>query len=257
MNDGSLSPSQSDLRDNSRPLDAHKWSEWPEVNQFIDEIYSSYFQKNEQTNIRKKHVKLLLLDLYVAWKEGWKYVGMSFDVNHYKPKSRYNGLNISKKVIEVAYRLEELDLIRIHSGFKNRDTGEGYVSRLERTANLISRFMDARFPEGAIRCDWDREPVILKDEEKNKSNSKLANLKLVNDKIYISKKKNLMDGGIYFVKKNYLKKLRYKMKSFENDFISKFIEMGKISGIKFDSKFIDIGTPKNLKYAKKKFLKLN
>ena len=172
MNDGSLSPSQSDLRDNSRPLDAHKWSEWPEVNQFIDEIYSSYFQKNEQTNIRKKHVKLLLLDLYVAWKEGWKYVGMSFDVNHYKPKSRYNGLNISKKVIEVAYRLEELDLIRIHSGFKNRDTGEGYVSRLERTANLISRFMDARFPEGAIRCDWDREPVILKDEEKNKSEYK-------------------------------------------------------------------------------------
>lgn len=99
--------------------------------------------------------------------------------------------------------------------------------------------------------------IALTNNKAYKSNSKLANLKLVNDKIYISKKKNLMNGGIYFVKKNYLKKLRYKMKSFENDFISKFIEMGKISGIKFDSKFIDIGTPKNLKYAKKKFLKLN
>ena len=33
--------------------------------------------------------------------------------------------------------------------------------------------------------------------------------------------------------------------------------LAKISGVKLSGKFIDIGTPKNLKYAKKKFLKLN
>jgi len=99
--------------------------------------------------------------------------------------------------------------------------------------------------------------IALTNNKTYKSNSKLANLNLANDKIYISKKKNLMNGGIYFVKKNYLKNLRYKMKSFEDDFISKLIDRGKISGVKLSGKFIDIGTPKNLKYAKKKFLKLN
>ena len=98
--------------------------------------------------------------------------------------------------------------------------------------------------------------IALTNNKYYKSNSKLANLELTNNKVYISQKKKLMNGGIYFVKKNYLKNLRYKMKSFENDFISKLIEKKKISGIKFNGKFIDIGTPKNLKYAKKKFAKL-
>lgn len=98
--------------------------------------------------------------------------------------------------------------------------------------------------------------VALANNKTYKSNSKLANLKVVNDKIYISQKKSLMNGGIYFIKKNYLKNLKYKMLSFENDFILNLINEKKISGIKFGSKFIDIGTPKNLNYAKKKFLKL-
>ena len=65
-----------------------------------------------------------------------------------------------------------------------------------------------------------------------------------------------MNGGIYFIKKNYLKNLKYKMKSFENDFILNLIKEKKVSGIKFDGKFIDIGTPRNLKFAKKILLNL-
>ena len=66
-----------------------------------------------------------------------------------------------------------------------------------------------------------------------------------------------MNGGIYFIKKNYLVNLKKEMKSFENDFLSKLIKKQLISGIKFNGKFIDIGTPKNLNFAKKNFLKLN
>ena len=51
------------------------------------------------------------------------------------------------------------------------------------------------------------------------SNSQLSNLGLRENKIYFSNKEKLMNGGIYFLKKNILSKLRKNMKSFENDFM--------------------------------------
>ena len=127
----SLYLSTYDLRDASRPIDVHRWSEWPEVNHFLNDIYSSIFNSttDQLSKIQKKHVKILLLDLYVAWRQGWNYVGMSFDVNRYKPKSRYNALHISKTLILVARKLEQAGLIIIHKGYHNHATGEGYVTR--------------------------------------------------------------------------------------------------------------------------------
>ena len=52
----------------SRPLDVHRWSEHPEVSGFVDYVYESFFLKIEgNENIQKKHLKVVLLDLYVAW----------------------------------------------------------------------------------------------------------------------------------------------------------------------------------------------
>lgn len=51
----------------SRPLDVHKWSEYPEVNEVVDHVFDllpSLFQNKSKA---KKHLKVLLLDLYVAW----------------------------------------------------------------------------------------------------------------------------------------------------------------------------------------------
>ena len=52
----------------SRPLDVHRWSEHPEVKIFVDTIYNNDFrQGNENQRIKKKHLKVVLLDLYLAW----------------------------------------------------------------------------------------------------------------------------------------------------------------------------------------------
>ena len=53
----------------SRPLDVHRWSEYEEVNVFVDEVYDDYLntQSKENVRIKKKHLKVVLLDLYVAW----------------------------------------------------------------------------------------------------------------------------------------------------------------------------------------------
>ena len=52
---------------NARPLDVHRWSEYPEVNDFVNEIYSTLKSIKGHQRTGKKLVKVLLLDLYVAW----------------------------------------------------------------------------------------------------------------------------------------------------------------------------------------------
>ena len=64
--------------DYSRPLDVHKWSDYPEVNAFVDALWKGFlstgFPESTSTGKRsksppKKQFKTLLLDLFVAWKE--------------------------------------------------------------------------------------------------------------------------------------------------------------------------------------------
>jgi hypothetical protein len=51
----------------SRPLDVHRWSDHPESNRFVNQIYDEWFAQ-DAPNITKKHLKVILLDIYVGWK---------------------------------------------------------------------------------------------------------------------------------------------------------------------------------------------
>ena len=52
----------------SRPLDVHRWSCYPETNTFVNSIYEQHFLTDKANKtIRKKLLKVVLLDLYVAW----------------------------------------------------------------------------------------------------------------------------------------------------------------------------------------------
>ena len=71
--------------DNSRLLDVHKWSEHPEVNKLVDLIYDEIGSASANVNIQKKHVKVILLDLYVCWQEDPdKFVAVRRGSNAYK-----------------------------------------------------------------------------------------------------------------------------------------------------------------------------
>ena len=48
-----------------RELDVHTWSDHSEVNIFIDQIHAEHFS-DPLSKIRKKHLKVVLLDLYVV-----------------------------------------------------------------------------------------------------------------------------------------------------------------------------------------------
>ena len=70
---------------NSRPLDVHRWSKHPEVNSLVDKIYSSLPPFIGNKKIRKGHLKVLLLDLYMAWSvDPDLKLAISRDNNNYK-----------------------------------------------------------------------------------------------------------------------------------------------------------------------------
>ena len=86
----------------SRPLDVHRWSDYSEVNDYVNEIYLILKSIKGHENTGKKLVKVLLLDLYVAWSADPDLMIMfSRNNNSYKAKSRYNELHVGKKVIDI------------------------------------------------------------------------------------------------------------------------------------------------------------
>ena len=54
--------------DHSRPIDVHRSSDHPEANQFVTTIYDDHFA-DWRPDITKRHIKVVLLDLYVAWSD--------------------------------------------------------------------------------------------------------------------------------------------------------------------------------------------
>ena len=103
--------------EHSRELDVHTWSDHSEVNTFIDQIHAEHFS-DPLSKIRKKHLKVVLLDLYVAWMgDPTLCLGVHLNEKRYRAKTRYNSLHISNTTIPIIKRLTELRLIHFHPGF--------------------------------------------------------------------------------------------------------------------------------------------
>ena len=124
----------------SRQLDVHRWSEYAEVYVFVDEVYDDYLntQSKENVRIKKKHLKVVLLDLYVAWLNDpelniavhMTQAAYSDGTVFNKGKSRYNELNIKVSTVEVVHRLRDAKLIGFQKGFEGSAEWQGYLSRI-------------------------------------------------------------------------------------------------------------------------------
>ena len=172
----------------SRVIDVHKTSEHPEVNVFVDKIFDEYIyfenMSTKSRNAYKKHLKLLLLDLYVAWcTDPSLYIGVHMSENSYSKGSysirRYNDLWIKgtlPRVIRILrevgmtpeeisncennHGLYETGLIGFRRGY---NTGRSVISRIWATNKLIEMFENARFGEFDIGYSENRETVLLND----------------------------------------------------------------------------------------------
>ena len=94
---------------NSEPLDVHTWSDHPEIKVLCDHLYDeaglSVLEPKGNRKPKgtvKESLRVLILDLYVKWlKEPSISIGFNKTKSSYKVGSRYNGLHIPEKVIEV------------------------------------------------------------------------------------------------------------------------------------------------------------
>ena len=153
---------------NARPLDVHRWSEYPEVNDFVGHVFTDLQSIDGNSRISKKLVKVILLDLYVAWCADPRLMLMfSRDNNAYKSKSRYNELHIGKTIIGIVDALIANRVIGQQLGFNDRVSGIGFQSRLWASNKLVNLFEKARFNQFYISHHEDWEPIVLRKESKD------------------------------------------------------------------------------------------
>lgn len=150
----------------SRRLDVHRWSDHTEVNEFVDQIFNDNFINGNQ-RIRRKHVKVVLLDLYIAWiTDPNLKISYSRNVNDYKAGSIYNELHISRTTIDVVDRLIELELINQKLGFIDHNSGVSRLSRIWPTDDLVEIFRNVHFHQFDILYSPDRLAIELRDDDK-------------------------------------------------------------------------------------------
>ena len=156
-------------RNHSRPFDVHTWSDHPEANNFVnpifDELYGDEVDELGEKSIqkRKKQLKTLLLDLYLAWRDDPTLsLGIARDANAFKAKSRYNELHISKLIREIIDKLIQSDFILQKTGSEI----SGFQTRLWATSKLIEQFKVVDIPYVSYDNHGDRECIILRDEKR-------------------------------------------------------------------------------------------
>jgi len=147
---------------NSRPLDVHRWSDYPEVNSFVDVIHAEHFSDIPHKKT-KTHLKVILLDLYLCWLEDEeKSLGVGMSNSFYDYRSRYNSLHLSNHTIHVVYRLEERGLIGLWKGSE----WSGKTTRIWASETLVKAFLDAALNEFMIHTHENKETIILRDTNK-------------------------------------------------------------------------------------------
>ena len=157
---------------NSEPLDVHTWSDHPEIKALCDQMYaeaglSTLEPKGNRKPKRtvRECLRVLILDLYVKWlKDPSISVGFSKTKRSYKVGSRYNGLYIPEKVIEVESLLVRAGYIEELKSFHNYDPkSRNYTTRIRHTKFLRELFGKLTIDLHDIETHANEECIILHD----------------------------------------------------------------------------------------------
>ena len=158
---------------NSEPLDVHTWSEHPEIKVLCDQLYDeARLSVLEPKGNRKpkrtvnESLRVLILDLYVKWlKDQSISIGFSKSMKDYKVGSRYNGLFIPRKIVEVEELLVRAGYIEELPHFHSRaGQGRSYTTRVRHTDVLTKLFSNLTIDLHDIDTHANEECIILHDK---------------------------------------------------------------------------------------------
>ena len=127
-------PDQLDF-DFSRPIDIQR-----NINlDLINSCISNFFDKSHD-KIFLKHLRILILELYICWKEsGNQFLSVSMSKRGYKSKSRYNPNGISSYLIKIINFLKVNNLIEFYPGFYDPKTKKSRLTRI-RPSKLLGNY---------------------------------------------------------------------------------------------------------------------
>ncbi|MBW8639171.1 hypothetical protein K1W69_18390 [Hoeflea sp. WL0058] len=166
----------------SRPLDVHRWSDYPELNDCLTDLVQQIdalkprqrARKVESAKRLRNAVRSLVLDLYVAWKTDPQLeVGVPLSNRAFVQGSRYRALFLKYKGFVTAYHgLHELGYIEeVRPGFNDTRTGKSFVTRARATPKLIETLSDnallrlTKIHRGS--GEYAAETIILRDHDKH------------------------------------------------------------------------------------------
>jgi hypothetical protein len=158
----------------SRLIDVHRWSDHPEVAKVVQAVWDEHFAGWERPESMpgpkpkssfKKQLRVLLLDLFVAWLEDPELcIGVSMSANAWDTNSRYNALHLSKKIIDLVKRLEEVGLIDVAKGsYSGRGAMTNRTTRIRASQPLQGLFGGVAVRREDIQAIDTQECIILKD----------------------------------------------------------------------------------------------
>ncbi|MBK6741721.1 MAG: hypothetical protein IPG66_01615 [Hydrogenophilales bacterium] len=170
-------------------FDVHKWSEYPEVGRIVSDLNTEILRHRKNINplarntgqqAVKKHLRVLILDLYVASKCPNPWRGISKHKPDYQKKSRYRKIFLTYDyLIPLIDDLTELGYIEQHLGFHPHDGRPGFRTRIRATSKLLELIESPDIglnniinEAGMLKVIVDnpaaeRETIILRDDNKH------------------------------------------------------------------------------------------
>ena len=155
----------------SRPLDVHRISDYPEVQRMItylfDEMKSSDLIGKSPRKKILKHLKVVVLDLYVAYlSDPLIYLGYPRGKDYYSKDSRLGQLFLRyRPMIRVVDGLLSLEYLESRKGNIDLQNGRGYFSRMRATPKLIDLIENYSIAPSMISLE-DDQLIILRDADK-------------------------------------------------------------------------------------------
>jgi NDP-sugar pyrophosphorylase family protein len=178
-----------------------------------------------------------------------------------------------KKIILLCSYKNEFFIKKYNKGFngtkikcviENKPLGTGgalFNAKRYITDNTLICNGDTFFQVGKIKNklanNYSLLQIFINTNTHYKSNKKLSQLSINNNKIFFSKNSNYMNSGIYFVNKGIKKYLKKNVNSFEDDILPKLINLKLVTGKHYKGNHFDIGTKKNILIFKKYLKKSN
>ena len=164
----------------SRSLDIHLTTNHFEIKELLDVLYNKYFNTRKK-EITKKHLQVLLLNIYVAWSTDPRLeIGVNMSPNSYNSVKRYNQLNITSTLTDVVTELENNNLIRLHK-VSEANQRVSYI----RTAPTLENYFK-KIKLSIFDIKQNNEILVLKDNNKNEidyiDDTKTTDMRKVLDK---------------------------------------------------------------------------